>query len=121
MSYVEKHTVNVTTATGGGFTGYTPNVTGRIAAIRYVKDGTAPLASTADFTITTEDSAQNLWVDTNINASENVYPVLAGNIAGTGAASTLSEVPVYAALERIKIVVAQGGNTKLGSITVVVA
>lgn len=121
MAYAERHTVAVTTATGGGVTAYSPVVTGRIAAIRYIKDGTAPLASTSDFTITTESTAQNLWVDTNINATENVYPVIAGNIGGTGAASSLVEVPVFAALERVKIVVAQGGNTKVGSFVVVVA
>jgi len=121
VSYVERHVVDVATATGGGVTAYTPVVTGRIAAIRYVKDGTTPLASTSDFTITTDESAQNLWVDSNINASENVYPVIAGNLAGTGAASVLAEVPVYASRERVKIVVAQGGNTKVGRFIVVVA
>lgn len=121
MSYVEKHTVQLTTATGGGATGYTPVVKGEIAAVRYVKHGTTPFASTADFTITTEDSAQNVWVDSNINASENVYPVVAGNLAGTGAASTLTERPVRAAGERVKIVIAQGGNTKVGTFIVVVA
>lgn len=121
MAYAEKHTVDVTTATGGGATAYTPVVKGRIASIRYIKDGTAPLASTSDFTITTEDSGQNLWVDTNINATENVYPVVAANLAGTGAASSITEAPIYAAGERVKIVVAQGGNTKVGRFIVVVA
>lgn len=121
MAFPESHTVDVTTSTGGAATAYTPVVRGRIAAIKYTKDGTSPLASTADFTITTEDTGQNLWVDTNINATEVVYPVIAANLGGTGGASSLTEVPVYAAGERVKIVVAQGGNTKVGEFKVVVA
>lgn len=121
MAYAERHTVAVTTATGGTVTAYTPPVTGRVAMIRYVKDGTNPLASTSDFTITTDQTGQNLWVDSNINATENVYPVIAANLGGTGGASTLTEAPVYAAAERIKIVIAQGGNTKVGTFVVVVA
>lgn len=117
----EYHTVSITTATGGGATAYTPVVRGRVAAIIYTKDATTPLASTADFTITTEDTGQNLWVDTNVNASEIVYPLIAGNLGGSGVASTITEVPVYAAFERVKIVIAQGGNTKVATFKVLVA
>jgi hypothetical protein len=119
MGNKKRQSVTVTTATGGGATEYSAVVQGTIRAIKYTKDGTAPLASTADFTITTEETGQNLWVDLNVNATETVYPVVPANIASSGAASTLTEVPVYADYERVKIVVAQGGNTKIGTFTIV--
>jgi len=119
MSYAQSHTVTVTTATGGGGTGYTPVVTGRIAAVTYTQ-ATGGLASTSDLTVTTEDTAQSVWSATNINATTTVHPVAAANLP-SGAASSLTEVPIYACGERVKIAVAQGGNTKTGSFQVVLA
>ena len=120
MSNPTQHSVSVETATSGAATAYTTEViSGQIQAIKYTKPGSSPLASTADFTITTEGTGQNLWVDTNINATETVYPVVAANIAGSGAASSLTEVGVYAAQERVKIVIAQGGDTKSGTFTII--
>ena len=68
MSYAERHTVTVTTAAGGAGTGYTPVVTGEIAAIIYTA-ATGGLASTTDLTVTTETTAQSLWSATNIAAT----------------------------------------------------
>lgn len=116
MSFAEKHTVAITTATGGGATGYTPVVNGRISVIAYTK---TDFATTADITVTTEDSGQAVWSETNSTASKTVYPVTAGDLTN-GTASTITEVPIYAVGERIKIAVAQGGNTKSGSFLVVV-
>lgn len=119
MSYAEYHVVTVTTATGGTITGYTPVVTGRVVGIVYTAATGTPLASTADFTITTETTAQSLWSESNVTASKTVNPVTAANLE-TGAASTLTEAPIYAARERVKIAIAQGGNTKTGVFTVIV-
>jgi len=121
MSYAQSHIVEATTATGGAVSAFTPVVTGRVSAIIYTRPTGAPYASTADFTVTTEDSGQNVWVEANVNASTTVNPVIASNIAGTGAASSLTESPIYAASERIKISIADGGNTKTGSFTVIIA
>lgn len=119
MSYVERHTITVTTATSGAGIGYSPVVTGRVAALRYTK-ATGGLASTSDLTITTETSAQSLWSATNINATTTVHPVAVANLP-SGASSSLTEVPIFAANERIKVEVAQGGNTKTGTFTVIMA
>ena len=73
--YVARHTVAIETATGGGATVYSPVVTGRIGAIVYTKDGTTPLASTADFTVTAEGTGEAIWSETNLNASKTVRPV----------------------------------------------
>ena len=114
MSYAERHTVSVTTIADGSATAYSPVVTGKVVEISYIKD---TFVDGVDFTITAEVSGASLWTDTNINASEVVAPVQVANINTTGAASTLTEVPVYLAQERVKIVIAQGGNVGFGSKT----
>lgn len=118
MSYCERHAVSVTTTATGIATGYTPVVVGRIVAVQYSK-ATGGLASTTDVTVTTEDTGQAVWSATNLNASTTVSPLVAA-VLTSGAASSLSELPVYAAGERVKIAIAQGGNAKTGSFAVIV-
>lgn len=110
------HVVSLTTNGSGAATGYTPVVHGRIARIAYAK---TDFADGVDFTIKTEDTGQKLWVDTNINASEAVHPVKAATLTD-GSMSSLTEVPIFAANERIKIVVASGGDTKTGSFKIII-
>jgi len=122
MSYPVVESVTITTNTSGAATSYTGVVRGEVSTIKYVKDD---YANGVDFTITTEDTEQNLWVDTNINASETVCPRQPTHDA-TGAASLYAaagepvEAPIYACGERIKIVIAQGGDTKAGTFKVVI-
>lgn len=120
MSYPQIQSVGITTTTGGAATVYTDVIRGRVAAVKYTKAGSSPLASTADITVTLEDSGQAVVTLTNINATTTVYPVAAATVQ-SGAASTLTEAHIYAVGERLKCVVAQGGNTKVGTITVVTA
>jgi hypothetical protein len=126
MSYAEKHIVDITTAADGSATAYTPVVKGRIQSISYVKDGTTPFDNGVDFTITTEDSLQGVWAELNVNASKTVAPRQAthdnaGVASLFAAAGDSVEDHIVAATERIKIVIAQGGNVKLGRFIVVVA
>jgi hypothetical protein len=115
----ERHRVAVTTAADGTATAYTPDgLNGRVASITYTK---TDFVDGVDFTITAEATGESLWTDTNINASETVYPVQKGNLGGTGAASTILEVPIVIANDRVKIVIAQGGNAKVGVFHVVIA
>ena len=59
MAYINRQSVSITTATGGGGTGYSPPVTGNLLTI--IHDATSGLASTADFTVTVErDHTQSL-------------------------------------------------------------
>lgn len=113
---VQRHTVSVTTNASGAATAYSPNVTGRIHAVVYVKGN---FDDGVDFTITLEATGESLWTDTNVNASETVYPVQPANLGASGAASTLLEQPMVAANDRVKIIVAQGGNAKSGTFHVV--
>jgi len=115
--FAERKVVTVTTAAGGEATAYSENVTGRIHSIAYVK---TDFADGVDFTITLESTGESLWTDTDINASEIVYPVLKASLGGTGAASTILEQGVVAANDRVKIIIANGGATKVGTFNVVV-
>jgi len=123
MSYAEKHTVSLTTDSGGDATGFTPVVTGKVISISYVK---TDYDNGVDFTITTEDSLQNLWVESDVNAAKAVAPRqpthdTIGAASLYAAAGEPVEDHIYAVQERIKIVVAQGGNAKTGAFTVIVA
>jgi hypothetical protein len=118
--------VSVTTAVGGAATAYTERpVNGRVLKVIYTKHGTTPFADGVDFTITTETTAQNVWVESNVNASKAVAPRdpthdTAGVASLYAAAGEPVEGYVWAADERIKIVIAAGGDAKLGTFTVIV-
>jgi hypothetical protein len=119
--YIKKETVSVTTAADGSATAYSNVVNGRILSIQYAKDD---FADGVYFTITTETSGQDLWVDMNINASETVHPRTQVHDT-TGSALTLdgtrkNVAPVVVADERIKIVIAAGGNAKSGTFHITV-
>jgi len=125
MTYTERHTVDITTDASGDGTGYTPVINGRISTIIYQKDGTAPYASGVDFAITLEATGQSLWAENNVNDSKTVAPRqklfdedgfgIAGQPDG---GARVDYIP--AAEDRVKIVVANGGNTKDGRFIVVV-
>lgn len=116
--YVERHTVNLTTDSSGNATGYTPNVTGRVVSIQYVK---TDFADGIDFVVSGDATGLAIWTKTDVNASVTVYPVHPAVTAAAGAASTLSEPPICVVNERIKVVVAQGGSVKTGKVHILIA
>lgn len=115
--HVEIIETTLTTATGGGVTGYLPSVgalTGKVASVQYVPAATGVvLASTADFTVASERTGETIWAESNIAAAKTVRPKRAGSsasgVTATGAALTED---ILIQNDRIKIAVAQGGNTK---------
>jgi hypothetical protein len=120
MSYAERHVVNVTTAADGSATAYSPVVTGKIAQIHYVK---TDFADGVDFAITSEATGQSLWTETNVNAAAIRAP---RQLTHTDTGSTLAYAATYGvydklvlAKDRIKIVIAQGGDTKSGAFHIV--
>lgn len=121
MSYVQRHVIALTTDADGDATGYTPVLSGRLSAIHYVK---TDFADGVGFTITSEATGQSLWTDTNINASEVVAPRQPTH-GQDGSASLYADAgepvedKICLANDRVKIVVASGGNTKTGTFHVV--
>lgn len=107
-------------------THYTPYVSGYIESVQYVKDGTTPYTDGVDFTITVDATGENIWTDTNINASEVVRPradthTTAGVAALYAADGTAVTDRIAISRDRVKIVLAQAGASKTGTFIITVA
>ena len=119
---VRRFVVTVTSDGSSNATVYSPYLSGKIAAINYVK---TDYADTVDFTITGEATGQTLWTESNVTASKVCMPRGATH-SNVGAAS------LYAAAgeavmdlfrlsrDRVKIVLAQAGATKTGTFHILV-
>lgn len=113
--YAERQNITLTTDGAGACTAYSSAVTGRVLAV-IVTIGA--LAATADITITSETTGQPILTLTNVAANAVKYPRSLVQDA-VGADTTLRE-PVAVVNERVKIVVAQGGATVTGTVTLVI-
>ena len=117
---MRRYKVTVTTAADGTVTAYSPKTSGQIHAIHYVKDGVAGYADGVDFAITAEATGENIWTEANVNASAVRYPraathTQAGVAALYAAGGTAVQDRVALGGDRVKIVLAQGGNAKTGA------
>jgi hypothetical protein len=120
--YIERHDVTLTTIADGSATAYTPVVTGRVLQVRYVPAGSSPLDTNADLTVTGEVSGVAIAALTNIGTSAFTKVPRHATHGVTGAALVYAAAdavaePVYVAGERIKTVVAQGGNVTSGTLS----
>lgn len=119
------HTVAITTDGSGDATAYTPTGAGFVQAIRYVPDGSTPLDAGADLTITDNVTGLGILTITNIGTVARdlhvrVYTVDTTGVSALYAAAgqpVLDRLPIAGA---IKVVVAQGGATKSGTLYVYV-
>lgn len=119
---LRRFVVSATTDGSGDATVYTPYFSGKVHSIRYVK---TDFANGVDFTITADVTGDTVWAESNVNASATRYP-------RTATHSTAGAAALYAALgeavnarislgsDRLKLVVAQGGDTKTGAFHVTV-
>jgi len=118
MAFGKANKVAVTCDASGDATVYLPgsegSYTGPVLAIAYVKTN---FDNAVDFTITAEatsDSpAKDLWVESNVTASKRVCPSTPTHdtVGVVGAASDY----IWLVNQRIKIVVASGGNATTGT------
>lgn len=122
---IRGHSVTITTNASGAGTGHTPAVSGLLHLIRYVKPGSGGYANGVDFDVTGEDTGIVLWDQDNVNASATVAPRTpthdtagAASLYAAGGEPVEDRIPV--ARERIKIVVANGGDTLVGTFYVYV-
>lgn len=112
---LHKVTATITTDADGAATVYLGSkLRGRVHAIKYTA-GT--LDSGTDLVITGETTGVAILTDSP-SGSEWFYPRAFANAVTTGAAGTAAQEDVHVLNERIKVVVAQGGNTLTGSIEV---
>lgn len=123
---MRRYQISLTTDGSGDATGYSPRISGKIHSIQYVKDGGAnPFANGVDFAITAEATGENIWTESDVNASAVRYPRApthsqAGVASLYAAAGTAVQAPVGLASDRVKIAIAQGGATKVGKFHVLV-
>lgn len=126
MAHSRKFTVTATSDGSSVGTHYTPFLTGYVESVQYVKDGTTPYTDGVDFTITLEATGEDVWVDTNINASEVVRPraatcSTAGVASLYAAAGAAVNDRIAMSRDRIQIVLAQAGASKTGTFVITVA
>lgn len=118
MSFAQRIAVSVTTIADGSATAYSSEVvTGKLSQIRYVK---TDFADGSTFTITSEATGETLWTETGVNASTTRAPRQAthgtdGVASLYAAAGTAVQDKIALANDRIKIVIANGGNVTTGT------
>ena len=119
---IRRFVVPVTTAADGSATAYSPYLSGYLTQIVYAK---TDYANGVDFTITAEATGETLWTESDVNASVSTSPraathSTAGVAALYAAAGTAVNDRIALARDRVKIVLAQGGNVKTGTFHIVV-
>lgn len=122
---MRRYKVTVTTAADGTVVGYSPKISGALHAIHYVKPGANSFADGVDFTITAEATGENIWTESNVNASAIRYPrapthTQAGAAALYAASGTAVQDRIALGGDRVKIAIAQGGNAKAGTFHILV-
>lgn len=116
-----RFTINVTTAADGSYTGYSPYISGKVCAIHYIKTN---FTDGVDFTITAEATGETLWTEANVNAAKVCMPRGATHSnAGVAALYASGGVAVNDLIrlgrDRVKIVLAAGGNATTGQFMIV--
>ena len=114
--------VNVTTAADGSYTGYSPYLSGKLCAIHYIKTN---FTDGVDFTITAEATGETLWTESNVNAAKVCRPrgathTTAGVADLYAAGGTEVGDLIRLSRDRVKIVLASGGNATTGQFMIVV-
>jgi hypothetical protein len=117
-----RHIVSVTTASDGTATAYSPYLFGRVSAIHYVK---TDFANGVDFTITSEAIGETIWAENDVNASATRRPraathSTAGVASLYAAGGTAVTDMIRLSHDRVKIVIASGGDTKTGAFHIVI-
>lgn len=117
--FLQRYAVSLTTAADGSCTAYSDVIPyGRILQISYVK---TDFDNGSTMTVTLETTGAAVWSESSVNASAVRLPRQAthgttGSAALYAAGGTGVLEPLYVAGERIKVVVASGGNVKTGTL-----
>jgi hypothetical protein len=123
MAYYQHEDIVVTTAADGTATAYSASTyNGNIQCVDYIK---TDFANGVDFTVTTEVTEHTVWTGTDVNASAEMRPRSAvhdttGAVLQHGSSSPVVTDYIPMVNERLKIVIAQGGNAKTGTFRLIV-
>lgn len=111
-----RHTVAITTDASGDATAYTPDVNGTVVSIKYNK---TDYANGVDLFVTGNSSGIEVLSVLAMDAAASFAPQQVVNLNTDGVAKTAYS-PIVVANEKLKLVIADGGNAKSGSFEVVV-
>lgn len=112
MGYVQRVSVAVTTIADGSATAFSVPLMGDLSQIRYAK---TDFDNGVGFTITNETTGETLWAEAAVNASATRAPRQAVHTTAGVAVGATSVDKIALAGDRIKIVIASGGNVKSGT------
>jgi len=121
MNEVRLITVNIATDGSGAFTQKTPEINGNLLQMRYVVDGTTPLPNTADLSITGTQTGISYFSTTDVGSSSFTKAIRQATHDTAGVASLYAAAgePVEAEMavaEQLTVTVANGGDTKVGTL-----
>ena len=119
---IRRFAVPVTCAADGSATVYSPYLSGYIHSIQYVKTN---FTDGVDFTITADVTGETIWTEANVNAAVVKAPrqatySTAGVAALYAAAGTAVNDRIALSRDRVKIVIASGGNATTGAFNIIV-
>lgn len=121
--FVQRFTVALATDGSGAQTAYTSDiVNGQILSVRYVVDGTNPLATGGSVTVTGETTGLPIIAISAIGTSSTQFYPRAATCDTSAAASLYAAAgqavtdKITLSGERIKVVVASGGASKVGTL-----
>ena len=111
-------TTPIVTTSGGAATVFLgSNIRGFLVSIKYIPGS---IATGADLTITGETSGTPILTKANAGTADVFYyPRALANLVADGADGATGECSIPLVEERVKVVVAQGGNTTTGSIELI--
>lgn len=113
---IKKSQINVTLNGSGALDQNSKKITGKLISIRYAKGN---FSDGVDFTITNLTSGETLWAEENVNASAIKVTKSPIHLGSTGAAIASQYDYFYLANESVRFVVANGGDSKIGSFIIV--
>lgn len=116
---MRRHRITLTTIADGSVTGYSPRLSGKILSLRYVKHATTAYSDGVDTVITKESDGEAVMTATDHNASTTWHPLAAQHdITGAAALRVAAGLPLLGPIgvanDRLKFVVAAGGDSKIG-------
>lgn len=121
MNEVRLVTVSILTSGAGAFTTKTPEINGSLLQMRYVVDGTSPLPNTADLSIAGTQTGISYFSTGDVGGSSFTKEIRQATHDTAGAASLYAAggEPVEAEMavaEQLTVTVANGGDTKIGTL-----
>lgn len=92
---------------------------GKINAIYYVKHGSTPYDNGVDFTLTLNALGETVWAESNVNASTIRRPRVVTHktdgVAILDGSGNENREPIAIASDKVRVVIANGGNAKVGT------